>query len=148
MFLHPGCIPKNAPAFSFCRDKAKAKKAINNIFNLEDLDINYVSSIDSIRIANFPESTREIFARVDSSCGTTQKLAKKATAIEIKLPITNKLEEVYSVLIYASTPQDKILFSNTQSISKSLVKTTEGQLEDIFVSLLPTIPEVYIARRK
>ena len=148
MFLHPGCIPKNAPAFSFCRDKAKAKKAINNIFNLEDLDINYVSSIDSIRIANFPESTREIFARVDSSCGTTQKLAKKATAIEIKLPITNKLEEVYSVLIYASTPQDKILFSNTQSISKSLVKTTEGQLEDIFVSLLPAIPEVYIARRK
>lgn len=144
----PDRIPEGAKRFKFCSNEAKAKEGLRNIFHLNKLTIEYIELDDTIRVSNLPEGSLEAFARVDSSCGSNQKYIEKATTLDIKLPVTNKRVEDYSVLIYSATRNDRIIFSKTIKIAKEVEGNSEAQLLSIFQVLSSSLPEVNIARKQ
>jgi hypothetical protein len=146
--LTPDRIPERQKSLSFCSNSTRVRDGVHNIFRVEKLSIEYLDSDGTIRISNFPEGTLETFARVDSSCGSNQKFLDKSTTLDIKLPITNKVCEDYSVLVYSSTRNDRILFCKTMRISKELDGDPEVQLVEMFKSLSSSLPEVTIARKQ
>jgi len=146
--LTPDRIPERQKSLSFCSNSTRVRDGVHNIFRVEKLSIEYLDSDGTIRISNFPEGTLETFARVDSSCGSNQKFLDKSTTLDIKLPITNKECEDYSVLVYSSTRNDRILFCKTMRISKELDGDPEVQLVEMFKSLSSSLPEVTIARKQ
>ncbi|MEA5392114.1 DEAD/DEAH box helicase [Cyanobium gracile UHCC 0139] len=146
--LTPDRIPEGTTSFSFCTNKAKAQDGMHNIFHLDKLTVEFIDSDDIIRVSNFPEGTLETFARVDSSCGSNQKYLGRATTLEIKLPITNKETEDYSILVYSATRNDRILFSETLKITKEIDCNPENQLLNMFKALSSSLPQVAIARKQ
>ena len=90
----------------------------------------------------------ETFARVDSSCGSNQRHLDRSTTIDIRLPVTNKEHEDYSVIVYSATRNDRILFCETRQITKEIISSPEDQLQSIFEELSSSLPEVTIARKR
>lgn len=144
----PDSIPEGTRKLSISSNETRVRDGVHNIFRREKLSIEYIDSGDTIRVSNFPEGTLETFARVDSSCGSSQKFLDKSTTLEIKLPITNKEREDYSLLVYSATRNDRILFSETMQITKELDGDPEVQLVEMFKSLSSSLPEVTIARKQ
>lgn len=144
----PDKIPEKTKQFSFCNDKVKVEDGIHNIFRLNRIAVEYINDDDTIRISNLPEGTLETFARVDSSCGSNQKHLGRATTIDIRLPVTNKEYEDYSIIVYSATRNDKILFCETKQITKEINSNPEDQLQSIFEELSSSLPEVTIARKR
>ena len=144
----PDKIPEKTKQFSFCTDKVKVQDGIHSIFRLDRIAVEYINDDDAIRISNLPEGALEIFARVDSSCGSSQKYLDRATTIDIRLPVTNKEYEDYSIIVYSATRNDKILFCETKQITKEINSNPEDQLQSIFEELSSSLPEVTIARKR
>lgn len=144
----PDKIPERTERFSFCTNRERVRDGIHNTFRIEKIAINYVSEDDAFRISNLPEGTLETFARVDSSCGTNQKYLDRATTLDIKLPVTNRESEDYSILVYSATRNDRILFCETRQITKEIDSSPEDQLQRMFEALSSSLPEVTIARKR
>lgn len=144
----PDSIPERTRRLSFSSNETRVRDGVHNIFRREKLSIEYISDDDVIRVSNFPEGTLETFARVYSSCGSSQKYLDKSTSVDIRLPITNKECEEYSLLVYSATRNDRILFSETIQIAKELDGDPEVQLVEMFKSLSSSLPEVTIARKQ
>mgnify|MGYP006279919749 CR=1 FL=1 len=144
----PDKIPERTEQFSFCTNREKVRNGMHNTFRIEKIAIDYVSEGDAFRISNLPQGTLETFVRVDSSCGTSQKCLDRATAIDIRLPVTNRESEDYSILAYAATRNDKILFCETRQIIREIESNPKDQLQKMFEALSSSLPEVTIARRR
>lgn len=144
----PDRIPKGTKRFSFCTNKERVQDGIHNTFCVDRITIEYIDSDDSIRVSNLPEGTLETFARVDSSCGSSQKFADRASTLDIKLPVTNKEVEDYSILVYSATRNDRILFSETKQITKEIDSSPEEQLKKMFEILSTSLPQVTIAKKQ
>lgn len=142
----PDVIPERTEQFSFCTDKARVRDGMHNIFRLDRIAVEYDDEEDTIRVSNLPEGTLETFARVDSSCGSNQKHLDRATTIDIRLPVTNKECEDYSVIVYSATRNDRILFCETRQITKEIDSSPEDRLQRMFEELSSLLPEVTIAR--
>lgn len=144
----PDKVPKGTKRFSFCTNKERAQDGIHNTFCIDRIAIEYIDLDDSIRVSNLPEGTLETFARVDSSCGSSQKFVDRASTLDIKLPVTNKEVEDYSILVYSATRNDRILFSETKQITKEIDSSPEEQLKKMFEVLSTSLPQVTIARKQ
>lgn len=144
----PHLIPTSAKKFSFCSSEKKCQNALSNIFDPKNILIDYIDDNDSFRISNLPPGSLETFAKIESSLGSTKKTTDKATTLEIPLPVASKEKETYSILVYSSTHNDKILFSSQQIVCKELGEGQEEQVLNLFKTLSLSLPEVSIARKQ